>query len=199
MDDVSASKCDLLFICSYLQDSIDLVKAVHAHSFRPKMVGASMIGPQNALVKAALGPLLNGFVNYEYWVPVSAMRFPGVDDMLSLYRARAADHDVDPLGHYMAPTAYAQMQVIEQAVQATGSMQDATLSAYARATSFDTVMGKVRFGVHGEWTEPRVVQVQYQGIDSDDPMQFLDEAKQVVVSPASLRSGELIYPYAQAI
>lgn len=199
IDAVAESQCDLLFICSYLQDSIDLVKAVHAHSFRPKMVGASMIGPQNALVKAALGPLLNGFVNYEYWVPVSAMRFAGVDEMLSLYRVRAAGQDVDPLGHYMAPMAYAQMQVLEQAVQATGSMQDAALSAYARATSFDTVMGEVRFGQHGEWTEPRVVQVQYQGIDSDDPMQFLDEAKQVVVSPAPMRSGELIYPYTKAI
>ncbi|MNL81536.1 hypothetical protein D3C87_2086890 [compost metagenome] len=60
-------------------------------------------------------------------------------------------------------------------------------------------MGKVRFGVHGEWTEPRVVQVQYQGIDSADPMQFLDEAKQVVVSPASMRSGKLIYPYTKTI
>jgi len=199
IDAVAASQCDLLFICSYLQDSIDLVKAVHAHSFRPKMVGASMIGPQNALVKAALGPLLNGFVNYEYWVPVSAMRFPGVDDMLSNYRARAVGQDVDPLGHYMAPTAYAQMQVLEQAVQATGGLHDATLSAYARSAAFDTVMGMVRFGVHGEWTEPRVVQVQYQGIDNHDPLQFLDDARQVVVAPASMRSGKLIYPYTKAV
>jgi branched-chain amino acid transport system substrate-binding protein len=199
MDDVAKSQCDLLFICSYLQDSIDLVKAVHAHAFRPKMVGASMIGPQNALVKAALGPLLNGFVNYEYWVPVPSMRFPGVDKMLSIYRARAVGQDVDPLGHYMAPTAYAQMQVLEQAVEATGGLQDAALAAYARANSFDTVMGTVRFGVRGEWTEPRVVQVQFQSIDGNDPMQFLDEAKQVVVSPAAMQSGKLIYPYANAI
>jgi len=199
IDAVAASQCDLLFICSYLQDSIDLVKAIRAHAFRPKMVGASMIGPQNALVKAALGPLLNGFVNYEYWVPVSAMQFSGVDEMLSIYRERARSQDVDPLGHYMAPTAYAQMQVLEQAVQATGSVQDRELSAYARATPFDTVMGRVRFGVHGEWTEPRVVQVQYQGIDSNDPMQFLDDVKQVVVAPESMRSGRLIYPYVEAI
>lgn len=30
------------------------------------MVGGAMIGPQNTAVKTALGPLLNGFVNYEY-------------------------------------------------------------------------------------------------------------------------------------
>jgi hypothetical protein len=58
-----------LFLCSYLGDSIGLVRTIHAHPFRPKMVGASMIGPQNTAVKTTLGPLLNGFVNYEYWEP----------------------------------------------------------------------------------------------------------------------------------
>lgn len=44
-------------------DSIGLVRAVRAHSFRPKMVGGGMIGPQNTAVKTTLGPLLNGFEN----------------------------------------------------------------------------------------------------------------------------------------
>jgi branched-chain amino acid transport system substrate-binding protein len=79
-----------VFLCSYLDDSIGLVRAIHTHSFRPKMVGAGMIGPQNTAVKTTLGPLLNGFVNYEYWVPVPAMLFPGVEDMLSSYQAQDA-------------------------------------------------------------------------------------------------------------
>jgi branched-chain amino acid transport system substrate-binding protein len=32
------------------------------------MVGGAMIGPQNTALKTTLGPLLNGFVNYEYWL-----------------------------------------------------------------------------------------------------------------------------------
>jgi hypothetical protein len=59
IDSVAESGCDLLFLCSYLEDSIGLVRAIHAHPFRPKMVGASMIGPQNTAVKTTLGPLLN--------------------------------------------------------------------------------------------------------------------------------------------
>ena len=78
IDAVAESNCDLLFLCSYLDDSIGLVRAIHAHPFRPKMVGAGMIGPQNTAVKTTLGPLLNGFVNYEYWEPVPKMMFPGV-------------------------------------------------------------------------------------------------------------------------
>jgi branched-chain amino acid transport system substrate-binding protein len=65
IDAVAKSGCDLLFLCSYLDDSIGLVRAIHAHPFRPKMVGAGMIGPQNTAVKTTLGPLLNGFVNHN--------------------------------------------------------------------------------------------------------------------------------------
>lgn len=199
IDAVAESNCDLLFLCSYLDDSVGLVRAIHAHPFRPKMVGAGMIGPQNTSVKTTLGPLLNGFVNYEYWVPVSKMMFPGVEEFLSTYRGRATDAGIDLLGHYMAPLAYAQMQVVAKAVEATGGLDDAALSAFARETTFNTVMGEVKFGKNGEWTHPRVLQVQFQGIEGHDPDQFKDGSKQVVVSSGEMASGQLIYPYAKAL
>ena len=71
--------------------------------------------------------------------------------MLNTYQARAGDAGVDLLGHYMAPLAYAQMQVVAQAVEATGGFDDASLSAYARSATFHTVMGDIRFGAKGEW------------------------------------------------
>jgi branched-chain amino acid transport system substrate-binding protein len=156
IDAAAESGCDLLFLCSYLADSISLVRTIHAHRFRPKMVGGAMIGPQNTAVKTTLGPLLNGFVNYEYWVPVPERMFPSVQEMLNTYRASAAA-GVDLLAHYMAPLAYAQMQVVAQAAQATGGFDDARLSAYTRGATFHTVMRDIRFGVNGEWDEPRVV------------------------------------------
>ena len=199
IDTVATSDCDLLFLCSYLGDSIGLVRAMHAHPFRPRMVGAGMIGPQNTAVKTALGPLLNGFVNYEYWVPVPKMIFPGVREMLNTYQARAPDAVVDSLGHYMAPLAYAQMQVVAQAVEATGSFDDNALSIFTRNTTFNTVMGEVKFGKSGEWAHPRVLQVQFQGIAGHEADQFKDGSRQVVVAPSSMASGQLIYPYAKAL
>lgn len=199
LDAVARSGCDLLFLCSYLQDSIGLVRAIHAHPFRPKMVGAGMIGPQNTAVKTTLGPLLNGFVNYEYWAPVPNMMLPGVEDFLDTYQARAGDAGVDLLGHYMAPLACAQMQVVAQAVEATGGFDDAALSAFARDTTFNTVMGPVRFGTNGEWAEPRVLQVQFQGITGHEVGQFRNGSRQIVVSPPNLTSGKFVFPYAEAI
>lgn len=181
---VKTAKPDLLFICSYLNDSMGLVRAIHASDFRPKLVGGAMIGPQSASVKTTLGPLLNGFVNYEYWVPVPQMDFPGVADLLANYQARAVDEQVDALGYYMVPLAYAQLQVLEQAVETTESLDDEVLAAYCRNHEFQTVIGKVRFGDGGEWAEPRVVQVQFQ-----------DGGEQVVVDPPAYASGLFIYPY----
>jgi branched-chain amino acid transport system substrate-binding protein len=199
IDAVAKSGCDLLFLCSYLGDSIGLVRCIHAHPFRPKMVGAGMIGPQNTAVKTTLGPLLNGFVNYEYWVPVPKMIFPEVQEMLNTYRARASDVGVDPLGHYMAPLAYSQMQVVAQAVEATGGVDDTVLSAFTRDNTFSTVMGDVKFGKNGEWAHPRVLQVQFQGVAGHEADQFKDGSRQVVVAPKSMASGQLIYPYAKAL
>ena len=199
IDAVAKSNCDLLFLCSYLNDSVGLIRAIHAHPYRPKMVGAGMIGPQNTEVKTTLGPLLNGFVNYEYWVPVPKLMFPGVQQLLNIYQARAGEAGVDLLGHYMAPLAYAQMQVVAQAVEATGGFDDASLSACARSETFRTVMGAIRFGVKGEWAEPRVVQIQFQGISGHEVGQFRNGSRQIVVSPSSFNSGRLSFPYAEAL
>jgi ABC-type branched-subunit amino acid transport system substrate-binding protein len=49
------------------------------------------------------------------------------------------------------PLAYAQMQVVGQAVAATGGLDDSALIAYARKAAFQTVIGDVSFGANGEW------------------------------------------------
>ena len=150
-----------------------------------------MIGPQTTAVKTALGPLLNGLVNYEYWLPVPSMMFPGVGELMETYQSLAPAEDADLVGSYMAPQGYAQMQVIEQAITATGGLDDTALAEHTRTAGFDTVVGTVRFGDGGEWEQPRVVQVQYQNVTDAGPEQFKTAHTQVVVTPTEYASGEL--------
>ncbi|MFJ8967127.1 ABC transporter substrate-binding protein [Lentzea sp. NPDC102401] len=119
---------DLLLLCSYLDDSIGLIRALRGSDWVPKMVGGAVIGPQSTAVKSALGPLLNGLVDYEYWLPVPSMMFTGVQTLMNTYQLRAPAENADLIGSYMAPQAYAQMQVIEQAVAATGSLDEQALA-----------------------------------------------------------------------
>ena len=123
------------------------------------------------------------------------MMFPGVQELLNTYQARAGDAGVDLLGHYMAPLAYAQMQVAAQAVEAAGGFDDASLSAFARSATFNTVMGTIRFGVKGEWAEPPILQVQFRGISGHEVGQFRNGSRQIVVSPPNFTSGGLGFPY----
>jgi branched-chain amino acid transport system substrate-binding protein len=196
--DLKGINPDVLFLCSYLNDSVGLIKAIHSVGLEPKLVGGAMIGPQNGTVKTQLGPLLNGLVNYEYWLPVPKMNFPGVQNLIAEYQAMAEGKEVDPLGYYVVPQAYAQMQVVEQAVRATGSLDDATLAAYTRDSLFATVVGNVRFGQGGGWVQARVLQTQFQNIATYDVGEFRGMKAQVVVSPNEFASGEMIYPYAKA-
>lgn len=188
---------DILFLCSYLNDSVGLLRAIDEIGLEPRIVGGAMIGPQNGSIKAQLGPLMNGLVNYEYWLPVPKLAFPGVAEMMTKYQS-AQNAGADPLGYYVAPQAYAQMQIVEQAVSGTRSLDDAMLAQFTREATFKTVVGDVKFGMGGGWSEARVLQVQYQNIKGADLSEFKNASTQAVVWPPRFASGALIYPYAKA-
>ena len=195
---IAATNPDILVICSYPPDSVGMVRAINEVGFKAKIMGGAMVGPQNTSMKAQLGPLLNGFVNYEFWLPVPKMQFPGIEELMKKYQARAAAEGVDPLGYYMAPQAYAQLQVLEQAITATKSLDDQKLADYIRANTFKTVLGDVKFGKGGEWSQPRVLQVQFQHVQGNAVDQFKDVKTQVVLTPAEYKSGDVVYPYEKA-
>ncbi len=195
---IAATNPDIVVICSYPPDSVGMVRAVNEIGFKPKMIGGGMVGLQNTAIKTQLGPLLNGFVNYDFWIPVPKMQFPGIAELMTKYQARAASEGVDRLGYYMAPQAYAQFQVLEQAITATKSLNDDKLADYIRKNSFKTVLGDIKFDKSGEWAQSRVLQVQFQNIQQYEVSQFTNVATQVVVSPPDYVSGNVIFPYEKA-
>jgi len=195
---IAETNPDLVIVCSYPPDSVGMVRAVNEVGFKPKMIGGAMIGLQSTAIKARLGPLLNGWTNYDAWLPVPKMLFAGVDELMKKYQTRAAVEGIDALGYYMAPWSYAQLQVLQQAIVATESLDDARLGDYIRASTFKTVLGDVRFGSNGEFAQSRILQVQFRNVKTNDLAQFKDISTQVVVAPAEYESGNLIYPYEKA-
>jgi len=195
---IQASNPDIVVVCSYPPDSVGLVRAVNEIGFKPKAIGGAMVGLQATAIKTQLGPLLNGWINYDFWLPVPKMDFPGVADLIKRYQAKAAGEGVDPLGYYMAPWGYAQLQVLQQAVEGTKSLDDAKIGDFIRANTFKTVVGDVKFGAKGEWAQSRVLQIQFQNIKGNDVAQFKDISTQVVITPTEYASGKVIYPYEKA-
>jgi branched-chain amino acid transport system substrate-binding protein len=195
---IAATNPDLVVVCSYPADTVGIVRAVNEIGFKPKQIGGAMVGLQATALKKQLGPLLNGFVNYDMWLPVPTLQFSGIDELLKKYQARAQAEGVDELGYYMAPWAYAQLQVMQQAIEGTQSLEDKKLSEYMHANTFHTVLGDVKFDKNGEWVQPRMLQVQFHDVKGNEVDQFRTMGTQTVVSPAEYKTGEVIYPYEKA-
>jgi branched-chain amino acid transport system substrate-binding protein len=119
------------------------------------------------------------------------MAFPGVQELISTYQANVGGSQADALGYYVAPCAYAQLQVIEQAIRGTDGLNDADLAKFTHAETFHTVMGDVKFSSQGEWDKPRVLTVQFQDIGSNDIEDFRGPEARIVVAPGQYSSGSL--------
>jgi len=195
---INATNPDILIICSYPPDSVGMTRALNEVGTKAKIIGGAMVGLQATAIKMQLGPLLNGFINFDYWLPIQKMNFPGVTDFLTKYQSRAQLEGVDALGYHIAPWGYAQLQVLQQAVETTKSLDDDKLADHIRKSTFKTLVGEVKFGPLGEWAEPRVLELQFQHIRGNDLGQFKDISTQVVLVPAKYKSGDVIYPYEMA-
>ncbi len=192
---IQAARPDLIFIGSYPPDSNGVLRAASELRISAQMFGGGMIGPQIAAVQAQLGSILNNLVTWDVYAPEPTMDFPGVRAFQEKYRARAAQEQVDVLGNYLQPYAYAQMQVVEQALGRVGRVDQAALAADMHANVFKTVVGDVKFGASGEWAEPRNLLVQFQGITDGDLEKYKRPGAKVILFPESLKSGELRTPY----
>ena len=194
---IQATNPDVVFVASYPPDSTGMVKAANEVGLKAKLFGGGMVGLQYAAIQKNLGPLLNGIVNYDFWVPEPTLKFPGIEEFLAKYQQVAKDKGVDPLGHYLPPWAYAYLQVLGQSVEATKSLDQAKLAAYMHKTTFDTVAGKVKFGKNGEWATSRMLQVQFRDVQKDNLEQFAGPGKRIVLYPKEWKSGDIVYPYKQ--
>ena len=192
---IAATKPDLVFVGSYVADTSGLVRAAAEVKLKCTMFGGAMVGLQVAALKQQLSGVINGVVNYELYLPEPTMQFQGTRELINRYRAVAGAQGLDQLGFYVPPTTFAQLQVIEQAVTATKSLQDEVLADYLRKNTFKTVMGDIRFGARGEWAEPRILMTQFQKVNGKELGQFDQAGTQVILYPEKFKSGQLVTPF----
>jgi branched-chain amino acid transport system substrate-binding protein len=176
-------------------DTSGLVRAAAEVKLKCTMFGGAMVGLQVAALKQALSGVINGVVNYELYLPEPTMQFEGMKEVIARYRKVASSQGLDPLGFYVPPTTYSQLQVIEQSIMATQSLDNNVLANHIRKTTFKTVAGDIRFGPRGEWAEPRILMTQFQKVQGKDLEQFDRPGTQVILYPEKFKSGQVITPY----
>jgi branched-chain amino acid transport system substrate-binding protein len=197
---LNAAKPDIVFVASYPPDSAAIMRAVNEIGVgdNVKIFGGAMVGLQFASVMQNMGSLLNGVVNYNTWLPEPSMNFDGTKEFFEKYTKRAAEAKVDPLGFYIAPYGYAMGQMIEQAVNATKSLDQKTLAKYLREHTHKTIVGPIAYAEDGEWKQSATLEAQFRGIKDKNMDQFRQAGKQVILFPDNLKTGDLITPFEDA-
>ena len=192
---IQATNADVVFISSYPNDSVGVIRSVNELGLKTKVFGGNLTGPQSTSIKTSLGPMLNGIITFDWWLPAPALRFPGVMEFLRDYQARAGKEGVDPLGYYLGPWAYARMQVLGDAIAGTNGLDQDKIADWIRAHTFKTVGGDVAFGDKGEWSKSRILTVQFQDIAGTSVDDFRDGKGETVVWPQQYKAGDVVLPY----
>jgi branched-chain amino acid transport system substrate-binding protein len=195
---LQATNADIVYISSYPADSIGIIRSANELGLKAKVFGGNLTGPQSTALKTSLGPMLNGIITFDWWLPAPSLRFPGVMEFLAKYQAQAGKEGVDPLGYYLGPWAYADLQVLGEAVESTKSLDQDKIADYIRSHTFKTVVGDVAFGKKGEWAKSRILTVQFQHITGTDLDDFRDGKGETVIWPEQYKSGNVILPYEAA-
>ena len=81
------------------------------------------------------------------------------------------------------------------------AIDDAKLSDYLRNNAVNSIMAEgVRFGKNGEWVKDHQLQVQYHDItDAANLETWRGMSYQTVLTPTADKTGDVIYPYANAV
>jgi branched-chain amino acid transport system substrate-binding protein len=197
---LNATKPDIIYVASYPPDSAGILRAVNELGVgdNVKIFGGAMVGLQFTPVMENLGSLLNGVVNYNTWLPEPSMYFDGTREFFETYSKRAVEAKVDPLGYYLAPFGYAMGQMIEQAVNATKSLDQKALAKYLRENEHKTIVGPIAYAADGEWKQTATLQAQFRGVKDKNVEQFRTAGKQVILFPERLKTGDLITPFEAA-
>jgi branched-chain amino acid transport system substrate-binding protein len=85
--------------------------------------------------------------------------------------------------------------VLAEAIDGTKSLDQDKLADYIRGHSFKTIVGDVAYGKDGEWSKPRVLEVQFQNFRGTDLDQIRELKTEVILEPSEYRTGQVQAPY----
>jgi len=194
---IQAAEPELVYIASYPTDTVGMVHAINEVGLKARYVGGGMVGLQITQIKVQLGAMLDGFLDYDFWIPAPTMQFTGITDFLKKYQAKAPAAGVDPLGWYLPPFAYANLEVLAAAIEGAKSLDQEKLAAYIRSHTFKTIVGDIAYGPDGEWSKSRVLEVQFHDLKANDLESIRGAKTEMILEPPEYKTGQAI-PFAEA-
>lgn len=165
---------DMILGASYLDDSVELVKALKARNVKPKIL-AFTVGPTLREFGDLLGADAEGVVGIAQWL--RSIRLPGAQDFAYRYRQRYGEN---PGVH--AAIGYSAGQIIETAIRLAGTTEYEPVREQLRSMYFRSLLGKYQVNDAGRQIGKRNYVLQWQ------------DNKRRLVSPDDLAERRLVYP-----
>lgn len=139
---VKQSGADMLLALTTPNDGLSIVRTAYQVALKPKIICACGSEISTLPAFAKLGAAANGIISTT--IASSKDNYPGYRKLAAMMRT----HGYVDIPTY-ATVAYSILQVLEQAVRQSGTLDQAKLREYMLHHDFETANGKLHFGATG--------------------------------------------------
>lgn len=144
---IKAAAPDMILATGYAQDTIMLFNSFRELKIKPKLLGVAMsIGVDD--FRTALGPIANGIMGVDYWVPTLTYHDPLFGSSQQFTKLFQERYGKTPTYH--AASGAAAGVVLQAALEKAGAIETESVSKAMRALNLETFYGNVEFNEKGE-------------------------------------------------
>jgi branched-chain amino acid transport system substrate-binding protein len=167
---------DLVFQTGLSSDTLSFIRNATQQNLNYKLMVISMTSAAQPNFESMLGDSINGMAYCIGWTP--ELKSSKNAQFIQAYRTA---YGFAPT--YNAAQGYARWQILEQAINATQTLDQEKLRVYIAHHEFETVVGTIKYNDQGFMKPPDTIVVQFQ------------QGKRVIVWPSDQATGTLKYPH----
>jgi branched-chain amino acid transport system substrate-binding protein len=160
-----------MILSSYPDPGYALLGEFSARGYRPAAL-ASAILPIHPDFFKKVGPIGEGVFAPSQWEPVERLPFPGTREFMAAFKALTT---MTPAYH--ATSAFASCQILEKAVRAVGSLDQARIRDHIASLDTVTVLGRFKVDPSGLQIGHNTITIQWQ------------DGHKVIVYPPQMRTA----------
>ena len=121
---MQAANPDVVFAATLPIDTVGHHPRGQRDQFKPKIIGGAMLGLLVTGIKQQLGPMINGYISNEFYIPAPSLQFAGTKEMMAEYQKRAQDLASIRWATPIRPMPMRRARFSRKAVTATKSLND---------------------------------------------------------------------------
>jgi branched-chain amino acid transport system substrate-binding protein len=171
LPEVLGTRADGLILCSYPQDSYELLALLKQAESRPKALCLT-IGPALPNFYEQAGSMAEGVFGPSQWEPDTRIPFPGTREFIDGFKGLTQRPP-----SYHAGSTYAACQILEKAITHNRSLDQEKLREYILSLDTVTVIGRFRVDSTGMQVGHNPILIQWQ------------HGKKEIVYPTSMQTA----------